>query len=76
LIIIRYGAYEPQKYKYEFTSNNQITRTPLPPVKPVSPTQQGARTSQPATGAEIVQQPNETRLEFLRRKQAAGQLKE
>jgi len=76
LIIIRYGAYEPQKYKYEFTSNNQITRTPLPPVKPVSPTQQGARTSQPATGAEIVQQEGETRLEFLRRKRAAGQLKE
>jgi len=76
LIIIRYGAYELQKYKYEFTSNNQITRTPLSAVKPVSPTQQQAKTSQPATGAEIVQQPGETRLEFLRRKQAAGQLQE
>jgi hypothetical protein len=60
-----FGGHEPHKYRYSITADNKLQRTP----RAAAPTQQ-----QPSATPEIVQQPGESRLEFLRRKRDANAL--
>ena len=70
MIINRYGAYEPQKYKYEITPDNKITRIDLPSIIP-------ERTNATPSAAPVIDGFDDTkrrRLEELRLKRDQGTL--
>lgn len=69
MVINRYGAYEPQKYKYEITPDNRVTRIDLPSVVPT--TRSATPSTAPVDGFDDAKR---SRLEELRAKQRAGTL--